>query len=103
MKKNDLTPAGWVRLVLYVITVIVGLVAYVAGQLGAVEVSTAFASMSTALAVLIGGTAAANVPKAPDQGIGQVLDRLRGMTTVPVAEAVPVIAPYDGPTTAQES
>lgn len=102
MKKNDLTPAGWVRLGLYVITVLVGLVAYVAGQLGAVEVSTAFTSMSTALAVLIGGTAAANVPKAPDQGIGQAIDRLRGMVVTPTVEA-PVIAPYDGPTTAQES
>lgn len=65
--KNNLNPAGWTRLVLYVISALVGVGAVVATTLGYGEVAATLGTLAGAGAAVTGGTAVANLPKAPDQ------------------------------------
>ena len=121
MKKPDLTVGGWVRLIVYIITVLTGLVAVVAGRLGYDNVHEVAVSLGEFLLILSGGTAATNIGKAPDQAggpLGQLFELLKtGETRVIQGQALPhsdAAAPesteapapglptYDGPTTAGE-
>lgn len=72
--RGNLTPAGWVRLVLYVVSAMVGVAAVVATTLGYVEVAAVLGTVAGAGAAVTGGTAVANLPKAPDQQIAAGLD-----------------------------
>lgn len=120
MKKPELTTGGWVRLFLYVVTVLTGLVSYVAGQLGYDQVHEVAASLGQALMILSGGTAATNIGKAPDQAggpLGQLFDLMKKVekrvvqgqalshSDAAAPESTEAPAPglptYDGPTTAQ--
>ena len=62
-----LNPAGWTRLIIYVISGLVGLAAVVVNALGMGELSLLLGTVAGAGAAITGGTAAANLPKAPDQ------------------------------------
>lgn len=64
---STLNPMGWVRLVLYVIGALVGVAAVVANSLGYVDLGTLLGTVAGAAAAVTGGTAVANLPKAPDQ------------------------------------
>lgn len=64
---TNLNPAGWTRLVIYVISALVGVAAVVATTLGYTEVSGLLGTLAAAGAAITGGTAVANLPKAPDQ------------------------------------
>lgn len=111
MNKSKLTTGGWVRLSLYVVTVLAGLVSYVAGQLGYDQAHEVAASLGQALMILSGGTAASNIGKAPDQGWGGLLRQIRAGVRVIEEQVTPdesitvgveALPTYDGPTTAQE-
>lgn len=106
MKKTELTTGGWVRLSLYVVTVLTGLVSYIAGQLGYEQVHEVAASLGQALMILSGGTAASNLNKAPDQSggpLGQLFDLLNKVEkrVSQGQDPAPGLPTYDGPTTAE--
>lgn len=64
---NQITPAGWVRLSLYIISAMVGLAAVIVNVLGMGELSALLGTIAGAGATITGGTAAFNLEKAPDQ------------------------------------
>ncbi|WP_392452058.1 hypothetical protein [Corynebacterium dentalis] len=65
--QTKLNPAGWVRLVLYVISALVGVGAVVATTLGYDDMAALLGTLAGTGAAVTGGTAAYNLPKAPDQ------------------------------------
>lgn len=116
-----LTPAGWARLLLYAVSALAGIVAVVANTLGYSDLSVLLGTLAGAGAAITGGTAAVNLPKAPDQAaagglniaaIGPALLEIAeaakmyqaAMTYAPkhAAEEAPQLPVYDGPTTGGE-
>lgn len=63
----DLTGAGWLRMVIYAVASLVGVAALVATSMGKPEWGEFLGTLASAGVALIGGTAIANLPKAPDQ------------------------------------
>lgn len=99
----NLTPGGWARLAIYALAALVGVASFAARLSGNVELSTALDQLMEPLIVIVGGTAAANLGKAPDQQ-ASVLERLirdvfPGMRVAapPAQDGLPA---YAGPTTA---
>lgn len=84
---QKLTPMGWVRLIVYVISALVGVAAVVATTLGFGELAALLGTLAGAGAAVTGGTAVANLPKAPDQQSG-----LDGLNLTEVLKSIPVIA-----------
>lgn len=64
---KQLNPMGWIRLVLYVLSALVGIAAVVTNALGYVDLGALLGTIAGAGAAITGGTAVANLPKAPDQ------------------------------------
>lgn len=83
---SNLNPAGWVRLVIYVISALVGVGAVVATTLGYGEVAGLLGTLAGAGAAVTGGTAVYNLPKAPDQS------PTAGFDVTAVLGALPAIA-----------
>lgn len=67
---SQLTPAGWVRLVIYVIAALLGVAGVVTSTLEMDHISALLATLASAGAAITGGTAVANLPKANDQRAG---------------------------------
>lgn len=65
--KNHLTTGGTVRLVIYVLSALVGLGALIAPLVGFPALGALLGTVSGAAAAITGGTATYNLPKAPDQ------------------------------------
>ena len=83
---NTLNAMGWVRLVVYVISALIGVAAVVANTLGHGDIAVLLGTLAGAGAAITGGTAAANLPKAPDQA------PLAGLDLVAALQALPTIA-----------
>lgn len=66
-QQSKLTPMGWIRLSLYIISGAVGLGAVVTNALGYVDLGVLLGTIAGAGAAITGGTASYNLPKAPDQ------------------------------------
>ncbi|MGJ4112448.1 hypothetical protein ACN4DU_06570 [Corynebacterium macclintockiae] len=64
---NTLNAMGWVRLVVYVISALVGTAAVVANTLGHGDIAGLLGTLAGAGAAVTGGTAVANIQRAPDQ------------------------------------
>lgn len=64
---STLNPAGWVRLIIYVISALVGVGAVAATTLGHGDIAALLGTLAGAGAAVTGGTAVYNLPKAPDQ------------------------------------
>ncbi|APT92878.1 hypothetical protein CPHO_08255 [Corynebacterium phocae] len=64
--QTKLNPAGWVRLIMYVLSALVGIATVVATTLGYDGVAAILGTVAGAGAAITGGTAVANLPKAPD-------------------------------------
>lgn len=79
---RKLTPMGIARLVMYVVFAAVGLAGFVVNSLGMNELGTLLGSIAAPGLAVVGGTAAFNLPKAPDQSpaggfsVGAVLPAL---------------------------
>lgn len=86
MQQQKLTPMAWVRLIIYIISALVGLAAVVATTLGYTDIAALLGTLAGAGAAITGGTAAANLPKAPDQA------PLAGIDLAAVLQALPTIA-----------
>ena len=84
--QTKLNPAGWVRLVLYVISALVGVGAVVATTLGYDSIAALMGTLAGTGAAVTGGTAAYNLPKAPDQS------PTAGIDLAAVLRAFPTIA-----------
>lgn len=67
--QTKLNPAGWVRLIVYVLSALVGIATVVATTLGYDGVAAVMGTVAGAGAAITGGTAVANLPKAPDQSL----------------------------------
>lgn len=67
---NKLNPAGYVRLVIYVLSALTGLAAVVVNALGYADLSVLVGTVAGAGAAITGGTAVVNLPKADDQATG---------------------------------
>lgn len=74
--QSKLNPAGWVRLVIYVIAALLGIAGVVTSALDMGELSALLATLASAGAAITGGTAVANLPKANDQKAGLDLSAL---------------------------
>ena len=85
-QQQKLTPMAWVRLVIYVISALVGLAAVVATTLGYGDIAALMGTLAGAGAAITGGTAVYNLPKAPDQ------DRFGGIDLTAALQALPTIA-----------
>lgn len=68
--KTHLNPAGWVRLVIYVLSALTGLAAVVVNALGYADLGVLIGTVAGAGAAITGGTAVVNLPKADDQTTG---------------------------------
>lgn len=68
--QSKLNPAGWLRLVIYVIAALLGIAGVVTSALDMGELSALLATLASAGAAITGGTAVANLPKANDQKAG---------------------------------
>ena len=114
---KTMTRGAWARIVLYVLTALVGLAAAVLPLVGLQEHVPVLTSITGLLALLSGGTATYNVPAAPDQAqrtdlgavirqIGVLVATLRDTQPIAPAPHQPAtdvgLPVYDGPTTAQE-
>lgn len=65
--KNTLTTGGTIRLVIYVLSALVGLAALILPVVGFPALGALLGTISGAAAAITGGTATYNLPKAPDQ------------------------------------
>lgn len=83
---QKLNPMAWVRLVIYVLSALVGVAAVVATTLGYGDVAALLGTLAGAGAAVTGGTAVYNLPKAPDQ------DKLSGIDLTAILAALPTIA-----------
>lgn len=81
-KASDLTPAGWVRLVLYVVLVLAAAVAGVGEEFGLGQFEGVAAQLLVVLGAVTGTTASLNVSKAPDHEmkLSEVLPALRDLS-----------------------
>lgn len=86
MTPQKLSPMAWVRLVIYVLAALVGIAAVVATTLGYGDIAALLGTLAGAGAAITGGTAAANLPKAPDQA------PLAGLDLAAALQALPTIA-----------
>ena len=68
--KNTLTTGGTIRLVIYVLSALIGLAALILPIVGFPALGALLGTISGAAAAITGGTATYNLPKAPDQGHG---------------------------------
>lgn len=68
--KNTLTTGGTIRLVIYVLSALIGLAALILPIVGFPSLGALLGTVSGAAAAITGGTATYNLPKAPDQGHG---------------------------------
>lgn len=84
--KTELSVFSIVRLVVYVLAALVGLAGVVATALGEGQLAQLMTTISAGLLVITGGTAAFNLPKAPD-----VKDSKTGGLNLNVAEMLPAI------------
>lgn len=64
---NQINPMGWVRLAIYILSALVGIAAVAVNAVGMGELSALLGTIAGAGAAVTGGTAAFNLPKAPDQ------------------------------------
>lgn len=88
--KTELSVMAIVRLVIYGISALMGLSALFAMQLGSNDLATLLTSISSGLLVLVGGTAAFNLPKAPDVKDGATSQRPAGFN-LDFTELVPAV------------
>lgn len=65
--KNTLTTGGTIRLVIYVLSALIGLAALILPVVGFPALGALLGTVSGAAAAITGGTATYNLPKAPDQ------------------------------------
>lgn len=65
--KNTLTTGGTIRLVIYVLSALIGLAALILPVVGFPALGALLGTISGAAAAITGGTATYNLPKAPDQ------------------------------------
>ena len=65
--KNTLTTGGIIRLVIYVVSALIGLAALILPVVGFPALGALLGTVSGAAAAITGGTATYNLPKAPDQ------------------------------------
>ena len=65
--KNTLTTGGIIRLVIYVVSALIGLAALILPIVGFPALGALLGTISGAAAAITGGTATYNLPKAPDQ------------------------------------
>ena len=65
--KQNLNPAGYLRLVIYVLSALTGIAAVVVNALGYADLSVLVGTVAGAGAAITGGTAVVNLPKADDQ------------------------------------
>lgn len=65
--KNALTTGGTIRLVIYVVSALIGLAALILPIVGFPALGALLGTISGAAAAITGGTATYNLPKAPDQ------------------------------------
>ncbi|MGJ4139062.1 hypothetical protein [Corynebacterium evansiae] len=84
---NTLNAMGWVRLVVYVISALIGVAAVVANTLGHGDIAVLLGTLAGAGAAVTGGTAVANIQRAPDQkaapaGVPAGFDLTNAATTV---------------------
>ncbi|CAM2802028.1 hypothetical protein COJE103337_03825 [Corynebacterium jeikeium] len=86
MTPQKLSPMAWVRLIIYILAALVGIAAVVATTLGYGDIAALLGTLAGAGAAITGGTAAANLPKAPDQA------PLAGLDLVAALQALPTIA-----------
>lgn len=100
----DLTPAGWLRMVVYAVASLVGVAALVATSMGKPEWGEYLGTLASAGVALIGGTAIANLPKAPDQnrpvkaqGVDAVLAVLRDILAATDTKETPEVTPETTP------
>ena len=82
---QKLNPMAWVRLVIYVVSALVGVAAVVASTVGQGEIAALLGTLAGAGAAVTGGTAVYNLPKAPDQ------DKLAGIDLTAILAALPAI------------
>lgn len=87
--QTKLNPAGWVRLIIYVISALVGVGAVAATTLGHGDIAALLGTLAGAGAAVTGGTAAYNLPKAPDQSPTAGFDPKSVLASIPaITEAV---------------
>lgn len=67
---QKLNVMGIIRLVIYILSALVGLAAVVVNAVGMGELATVLGTAAGAVAAITGGTASYNLPKAPDQKLG---------------------------------
>lgn len=81
-KALDLTPAGWVRLVLYAVLVLAAAVAGVGDEFGLGQFEGVAGQLLVVLGAVTGTTASMNVSKAPDHEmkLSEVVPSLRGLS-----------------------
>ena len=65
--KNTLTTGGIIRLVIYIVSALIGLAALILPIVGFPALGALLGTISGAAAAITGGTATYNLPKAPDQ------------------------------------
>ena len=70
--KNTLTTGGTIRLVIYVVSALIGLAALILPIVGFPALGALLGTISGAAAAITGGTATYNLPKAPDQSGGDL-------------------------------
>lgn len=81
---TTLNTAGWVRLVIYIISALVGVAAVAANAIGYGDLAGLLGTLAGMGAAITGGTAVYNLPKATDQ-------RLSGLDVGAVIAAIPAI------------
>lgn len=64
---THLNPAGWIRLVIYILAALTGLAAVIINALGYSDLGVLVGTIAGAGATITGGTAVVNLPKANDQ------------------------------------
>ena len=81
-KTFDLTPSGWVRLVLYIVLVLAAVVAGVGSEFGLGQFEGVAAQLLVVLGAVTGTTASMNVSKAPDHEmkLSEVIPALRDLS-----------------------
>ena len=81
-KTFDLTPSGWVRLVLYVVLVLAAVVAGVGSEFGLGQFEGVAAQLLVVLGAVTGTTASLNVSKSPDHEmkLSEVIPALRDLS-----------------------
>lgn len=67
--RAGVSTAGWIRIALYLVMIVVIVAAWLAPVLGFEQMQQALIELGTVLGVLSGGTAVLNVPKADDQRV----------------------------------